>query len=84
VKYPNRKRAVLIALDQLLGAIVTGWPDPTLSAWAWVWERDGKRAWPRRVIDRVAGLLGDDNHCRESYRSEKRQRQLPEEMRQGD
>jgi hypothetical protein len=44
VIYPNRPRALLIALDQLLGVIVTGWPDATLSAWAWGRERDGERA----------------------------------------
>lgn len=77
VIYPNRPRALLIALDQLLGVIVTGWPDATLSAWAWVWERDGKRALPRRLIDRLALLFGDKDHCLESYRSEYEGGQLP-------
>ena len=70
---------VWIALDQLLNAYFKGWPDETLSSRAWRWEKNGKRNWPRRLIDRV--LFFDPDHCRESYNSERTGRQLPPECR---
>ena len=73
----SRTRAILIAIDQLLAAIIVGYPDPTLSAVAYVWERDGVRVWPRKAIDVVFGAFGDKNHCHESYNSELLQRQFP-------
>ena len=66
-------KAVLIAFDQLVNAIGGGWPDETLSSRAWRWHR--------RVIDCVAALLGDKNHCEESFNSERLGRQLPPEAR---
>ena len=82
MKYPDRLRATVIALDQLLAAVITGWPDATLSAWAWAWERDGKRAWPRILIDGIAlHIFRDPNHCEESYTSERTGLQLPPELR---
>ena len=77
--YPNRPRATLIALDQLVGALITGWPDATISAWAWVWEREGKCSWLRKLIDRL--FWRDKDHCELSYRNERRGAQLPPEMR---
>ncbi len=74
-------KAVLIALDQTLNALGGGWPDETLSSRAWRWHVDGVRHWPCRVIDRVAVLLGDKNHCEESFKSERTGRQLPPEAR---
>ena len=44
-------KAVLIATDQLLNALLGGWPDETLSSRAWRWEQHDVRNWPRRVID---------------------------------
>lgn len=79
MSYPNRKKAALVGIDQLLASIVTGWPEATLSAWAWVWERDGIRAWPRRLIDAL--FFFDKNHCMESYRSEYKGSQLPPEFK---
>jgi len=40
------------------------------------------RSWPRRLVDGVALILGDENHCLESYKSEVEGRQLPPEMRE--
>lgn len=72
-------KKVLIAVDQLVNALLAGWPDETMSSRAWRWEQDGVRAWPRRVIDRL--FFWEPNHCRESYRSEREGRQLPPELR---
>ena len=76
--WPNRPKAFLVGLDQWLAGIITGWPDATLSAWAYCWERDGQCKWLRPLIDGVALVFKDKNHCRESYRSEWQGTQLPE------
>ena len=75
----KRLKNILIALDQLINALCNGWPDETLSARAYRWERSGKRAWPRKLIDAL--FFFDPEHCRESYESERTGRQLPPEMR---
>ena len=77
----TRAKAILIALDQLLNTIFLGWPDETISSRAWRWEKDGIRSWPRKVIDRIALLFNDPNHCQDSYKSERLGRQLPPELR---
>ena len=74
-------KALLIALDQLLNALCGGWPDETLSSRAWRWELSGPRSWPRKLIDGLALILGDRDHCRESFESERLGRQLPPELR---
>lgn len=72
-------KKVLIAVDQLANALLSGWPDETLSSRAYRWEQNGMRSWPRRFIDRL--FFWESNHCRESYRSEREGRQLPPELR---
>ena len=72
-------KAVLIAADQLVNALLAGWPDETLSSRAWRWEKDGVRSWPRRVIDRF--FFWEEDHCYQSYISEREGRQLPPELR---
>ena len=47
----NRGKAILIALDQLVNTLAGGWPDETFSSRCWRWSKDGKRDWPRRVVD---------------------------------
>ena len=42
-------KAVLIAADQLVNALLAGWPDETLSSRAFRWEKNGVRSWPRRT-----------------------------------
>lgn len=74
-------KALLIALDQLLNALCGGWPDETISSRAWRWELSGRRSWPRKLIDGLALILGDRDHCRESFESERLGRQLPPELR---
>lgn len=70
---------ILIGFDQLMNALLGGWPDETLSSRAWRWEKNGVRTWPRRVIDAI--FFFDHEHCRESYESERLGRQLPPELR---
>ena len=48
----------------------------------WHWHIHDVRSWPRRMVDGVALILGDENHCLESYKSEVEGRQLPPEMRE--
>lgn len=75
-------KAVFIGLDQLINALCGGWPDETISSRAWRWELCGIRSWPRRLLDGLALILGDKDHCRESFESERLGRQLPPELRQ--
>lgn len=72
-------RRLLIAVDQLLNAVLGGWPDETLSSRAWRWELNGVRSWPRKLIDAL--FFREVDHCRESYESERLGRQLPPELR---
>lgn len=74
-------KSVLIALDQLVNALFGGWPDETISSRAWRWELAGVRSWSRRLLDGLALILGDKDHCRESFESERLGRQLPPELR---
>lgn len=71
-------KAVLIALDQLLNAVLGGYPDETISSRSWRWHVAGVRHWPRAVLDCLFG----DSHCKESFESERFGRQLPPEARQ--
>ena len=72
-------KSILVAVDQLVNALLAGWPDETLSSRAWRWEKDGVRAWPRRLIDRL--FFWEEEHCYQSYQSEREGRQLPPELR---
>ena len=74
-------KSVLIALDQLLNALLGGWPDETLSSRFYRWDVSGIRRWPRRLLDGLALRLGDPDHCRASFESEREGRQLPPEAR---
>ena len=77
----NRGKAILIALDQLVNTLAGGWPDETFSSRCWRWSKDGKRDWPRRVVDGLFFL--EVEHCKSSYESERLGRQLPPELRKG-
>ena len=74
-------KSVLIALDQLVNTVCGGWPDETISSRAWRWELAGARSWPRKLIDGLALIFGDRDHCRESFENERLGRQLPPEAR---
>lgn len=60
------------------------WADETISAHCWRWHVHGIRHWPQRLVDAIARVLGDTDHCRESYLSERFGRQLPPELRPRD
>lgn len=70
---------VLIAVDQLGNAALGGTPDETLSARAWRTEQDGKLfgKFFRPIIDTLALIFLDFNHCENSYLSEINRKQLP-------
>ena len=74
-------KKVLIAFDQLINAMIGGWPDETMSSRAWRWHKDNIRHWPYKTIDAVFGAFGDKNHCQLSFASERTGRQLPPELR---
>lgn len=74
----ERWRAVLIALDQLVNALVGGMPDETISARAW--RKQDTRRW--RIAARVINAaFFDADHCRVAYELEMRRAQLPAEYR---
>ena len=70
---------VLTGADQLLNTVLCGWPDETLSSRCWRWHRDGVRHWPRRLADAL--FFWENDHCRESYESERLRMQMPPELR---
>ena len=79
---PHHALQILIALDQLVNALLGGWADETLSSRAWRTEAKG-RLWgrlTRPLIDALASPFEPD-HCRASFDSERAQRQLPPECR---
>jgi hypothetical protein len=75
--------AIGIAIDQVVNAILCGYPDETLSARSW---RE-KRLWWIWIIDHIFQWDVDENgklnHCESSYWHEMRRMDLPEEYREG-
>jgi hypothetical protein len=63
-----------IAVDQLVNTLAGGWADETISSRA-------HRTSPRlaKVIDTL--LWFDEDHCRQSYLSERTRNQCPPELR---
>ena len=49
---------LLVACDQLVNAVMGGWPDETLSSRCWRWHVDGVRHWPCRWLDRLPRSYG--------------------------
>lgn len=72
-------KKILIAADQLLNALLAGWPDETLSSRAFRWEQNGVMKLPRIMIDCL--FFWESEHCFQSYLSEREGRQLPPELR---
>lgn len=73
--------AVGIALDQLLNALLLGFPDETLSSRAYRADRDNKifgRVF-RPLIDTL--FFWQTRHCYEAYLSEVQRRQYPRSFR---
>lgn len=73
---------VLIALDQLLNAVLNGWADETLSARAYRNAAKGHEKWirVRRAIDAL--FFWEANHCYWSYRNEISRQHLPPAYRE--
>lgn len=71
---------LLIALDQLVNALLGGWPDESLSSHCWRIEQEQGISWPRKLVDAL--LFFDKDHCQESYENELERRQLPPSMRE--
>lgn len=73
---------VLVSFDQCVNVVfLNGYPDETLSSRFYRWNRDGIHKYPMIILDKIAAILGDKNHCYESYKSEELRRQLPPEFR---
>lgn len=70
---------VLIAVDQLINALLGGWPDETVSSLSYRLDRDGVRHWPRKLIDGI--FFWQKEHCKSSYEAEKLRLQAPPETR---
>jgi hypothetical protein len=71
---------VLIAIDQLGTALLGGFPDETLSSYAYRMEVQRKPAGVfRRVIDALFWF--QPQHCYKAYLSERNKRQMPPELR---
>ena len=70
---------VLIALTQLVNALLGGWPDESTSARAH--RQQHKRRWrvTRRVVNAV--FWWEPDHCQAAYFAEKARRHLPPELR---
>lgn len=76
----NYLLGIVIAIDQLLTALAGGFPDETLSSYAWRLERQGRPfGFMRPVIDALFFL--SPNHCYRAYQAERRRDQLPPEFR---
>lgn len=78
MKHPDGFQ-VLVALDQLVNALIGGFADETLSSRAHRRRLRGKGgvAW---VIDHV--FFWQDEHCKTAYESELERAQLPVEFRE--
>lgn len=75
---------ILIGIDQLVTTIVGGFPDETLSSYAWRLERQNKLGGRifRPLIDWL--FFWQDGHCLRSFEDERLRRQLPPDLRDPD
>ena len=75
----NYFRSVAIAVDQLLNALIGGWPDESLSSRAY---RVGL-TYDKWVLASVINALffWQQNHCKSAYENEQERRHLPPELR---
>ena len=72
--------SLLIAADQLLNAVTGGYPDETFSCRAHREAKSGQWFWKtaRRLIN--ATFFWQNDHCLESYQSERLRRHFPAEL----
>lgn len=72
---------VLVALDQLVTALLGGWADETLSSYAWRLDQAGK-PWGRVMRPLIDALFfWQRGHCRACYLAERARAQMPPELR---
>lgn len=71
---------LLLAVDQLINALIGGYCDESLSARAYRWDVDGKRSWPKKIINMMFFWMRD--HCYSAYHCEQELRHLPPEYRE--
>lgn len=75
---------ILIAIDQLATTLVGGFPDETLSSYAYRLDRQGKPGGKifRPFIDWLFSWQDyPDGHCKASYDEERFRLQMPPELR---
>lgn len=79
MKHPDGFQA-LVALDQLVNALLWGFADETLSARAYRHAEIKKdRRWPMWIIDHL--FFWQDQHCKAAYEAELERAHLPPGMR---
>lgn len=79
MKHPDGFQ-VLVALDQLVNALLWGFADETLSARAYRHAEIKKdRRWPMWIIDHL--FFWQDQHCKAAYEAELERAHLPPGMR---
>lgn len=74
-------KQVFVAMDQLCNALGGGWADETFSARCWRLRAHPGWNAARRVVDALALIFRDKDHCEASYRSEQLRLQSPPEVR---
>ena len=75
---------ILIGIDQLITTLLGGWPDETLSSYAWRLDYNGRifGTMFRPAIDwAFRTAKNQPDHCYQSYLSEIERRQMPMALR---
>lgn len=73
---------ILVALDQVLTALLGGWPDESLSSYAYRLEQQGK-VWGKVFRPAIDWLFSwyEADHCQNSFQAEKLRHHMPPELR---
>lgn len=76
----RRLSQIPVAIDQFVNTLFGGWADETISSAAWRKRNEGK-GWRflRCLIDCI--FFWQEDHCLNSYESERTGRHLPPELR---
>jgi hypothetical protein len=75
---------VIIGFDQFVTTLIGGWPDETLSSYAYRMDMKGNvlGKFFRRLIDFLFEWQGyPEGHCYASVREERERKQVPPELR---
>ena len=75
---------LLLAVDQLVNAVLGGWADETISSRAWRLSGTARR-WElaRVLIEALFRLFGQRAHCFDAWVAERLRLQMPPELRDG-